>query len=651
MSQLQSIQSQIDQANFNYYNKGVSLLTDAEYDGLISQLRDLNPDDFRLKSVGAEPTLDKVEHDYPMGSLDNIDINKPNELETYAKRIEDVAAGRTYTFHVTPKIDGSSIALTYENGVLVRAVTRGNGLVGQDITAKVHHFKNVPTRLPDNMTITVRGEAVMHRDDFAEYLTIAELDGVRNPRNIGNGIIVRKDCCGAGLITFYAFNALLPDFRYTKVMEMYSILNRIGFVTPPSVVCNDLLDVQAEIRSFVDKKYPYDVDGMVIRLNEYHLAELYNHDGDVLRPRSDRALKFNDQKAETTIIGVNNTVGHSGKITPTLMVDPVHIGGVVVSNVLIYNFEEPKRLKLGIGDKIQIVLAGNVIPKVIALVDKSKDNHFIQAPECCPSCSSNLEKRDLLKGESIDLYCSNKECPGVKLVKLKNFIGSSKRGMGILGIGDQLIEKLVSDGTIKKPSDFFNLTIEDLENLTIGNGKFGTKRSTQVIDNIQNSKSNSVAQVISSLGIETLGSSRANLMIELANGALDNLIDWLNKDIIYKLVHKDLPPSHLVLINNQISEIADEIKLLSSMGVGSVSEKKTDADLPLSGVVFCFTGTREMLDDVEKLGGKIASGVSKNVHYLVQKDKDSSSSKSQKAKSLGIKVIDLSDLKELINGK
>lgn len=649
MLDIVEIRKLINQANYDYYNRGISHVTDSEYDALLKNLSLLDPNDPLLKSVGSEPTLDKVDHQYPMGSLDNIDANKQNELETYVKRIDELSSGSKYTFHITPKIDGSSIALTYKNGVLEKAVTRGNGLVGQDITAKVSYFKQVPLRLSANIDITVRGEAVMHRDDFIDYISIAELDGVRNPRNIGNGIIVRKDCKGAGLITFYAFNAVSENIERSTVENTYQFLNSIGFITPPWIISNNITDIQNEIRSFIDKKFQYDVDGLVIRLNEYSIADIYNDNGDVLRPRSDRAIKFNTQKAETKITGVNVTVGHSGKITPTLTVDPVHIGGVVVSNVLVYNFEEPKRLKLGVGDKIQLVLAGDIIPKVISLVDKSSDNHLIEAPENCPACFSKLEKRELLKGESVDLYCNNTDCPGIKLVKLKNFIGSSKRGMGILGIGDQLIETLYSSNKVKNQSDFYKLTIEDLENLVIGNGKFGLKRATQVIDNINNSKNNPVAQVISSLGIETLGLSRANLMTQLADGKLDNLTDWLNPDVISKLSHKDLPPSHLSLINAQINIMSDEIKLLSDIGVGKIVEVKNNDNMPLSNITFCFTGTRELLDDVEKLGGKISSGVSKNVNYLVQKDKNSTSSKSQKAKSLGVNIIDLDDLRNLIN--
>lgn len=649
MIPLDQLRQRIDEANDNYYNKGVATVTDAEFETMLKMLQALSFNDPRLKSVGSPPTLDKVDHQYPMGSLDNIDASKLNELEVYLKRAREIAGGAYHTYHMTPKIDGSSIAITYKSGTLVSAATRGNGYVGQDITAKVKYFKQVPTQLSEPIDIVVRGEAVMHRDDFIDYISTAELEGVRNPRNTGNGIVVRKDCRGAGLIHFYAFNAVVEAAGYDTVSSAYDHLSRLGFTTPPEVIVSTMTDIQAQMSSFLTNNYPYDVDGMVIRMNEFKYSQLYNEGGDDLRPRSDRAIKFNNQKAETIITGVTITVGHSGKITPTLTVEPVQIGGVTVSNVLVYNFEEPVRLRLGIGDKIQVVLAGDIIPKVLSVVDKATNSIPITPPDACPACGHKVERRDLLKGESVDLFCKNANCPGIRLVKIKNFIGSSKRGMGILGIGDQLIETLVDMAIVDNPSDFYKLTVEQLESLPMGHGKVGTKRAETICGNIQSSKENSVAQVISSLGIETLGLSRANLMIELADGKLDRLTDWLNAGhIINALSHKDLPPSHLSMIVSQIASISDEIMRLAEIGVGKVEIKPDTSSLPFDGISFCFTGTRELENVVVDLGGKIASGVSKNIQYLVQKDKDSVSSKSQKAKTLGVNIIGIDELRAMI---
>ena len=275
----------------------------------------------------------------------------------------------------------------------------------------------------------------------------------------------------------------------------------------------------------------------------------------------------------------------------------------------------------------------------------------IVTPDICPACGYKVGRRELLKGTSVDLFCENSSCSGVKLVKIKNFIGSSKRGMGILGIGDNLIETLVDLNIIKTPYDFYNITVDQLAQLPMGLGKVGLKRAETIVGNIQASKNNPVAQVISSLGIETLGLSRANLMIELTGGKLDELTDWVyNHDDILALSHKDLPPSHLRTIVEQTSALSAEIAILSSIGVGVVPvQKPVKSELPFGAFTFCFTGTRELSDVVEKLGGKLANGVSKNVQYLVQKDKDSVSSKSQKAVSLGVKIIGIDELLVMID--
>lgn len=649
----------ISTAADSYYNHGSNIISDKEFDGYVAQLRSLDPNNDLLKKVGAEPTLDKMDHAYPMGSLDNIDASKENELRAYYDNVANIYVNQfdghynMASFHLSDKIDGSSIALYYNDGVLVRALTRGNGFVGQDITAKVALFKNVPATIPFRGSVVIRGEAVMLRQDFNDYIARNGVEGVKNPRNVGNGLIVRKDCKGAGLISFFAFNMLVNGVQQFTVSGVYDKMKSIGFVTPRYVSLTGYDNVKKYVSEFDSTvSDDYDVDGLVIRTEDLRVAAAYNHGGDELRLRSERAIKFNSRRAETRVTGVNITIGHSGKLTPTLTVEPVDMGGVIVSNVLIYNFEEPKRLGVAIGDKVQIVLAGDVIPKVARLVEVGDYRTHITVPNYCPYCSSTIVKKDLIKGESLDYYCSNSSaCSGVKLVKLKNFIGSSKRGMGILNLGDQLIDHLFKTELVTDFTDFYILATDDLVNLPLGNGIVGLKRATTIYDNIQASKSNSIVTVLASVGIETLGTSRAELMIKLSGDKLLTISDWVNgKDVIMSLEHEHLPKSHLELIVSQIYALREQLLKLESMGVGvPVTIVESSGPLPFEGISFCFTGTRELVDEVEKLGGKIASGVSKNVKYLVQKSKDSTSSKSSKAKELGVEVIGIEELKQLIS--
>lgn len=661
MSHADTLRHRIDAASDSYYNKGVSIVTDDEFDTMLAMLQRLDHKDPRLSRVGFVPSLEKVEHEFPMGSLDNIDANKPAELESYLKRNRGHVL-QDSLYHITPKIDGSSLAFTYKAGKLVRVVTRGNGAVGQDITAKARFFKNVPTDLGQPIDITVRGEAVMHRDDFLAYIKSAELEGVRNPRNIGNGIIVRKDAFGAGLIHFYSFDCLSKTVTFKSVTEMYEFLNKAGFTAPDyQVVAED--GIAPQIDTMVQRDYPYDIDGLVIKVDSFEQQAIINEGCDELRLRSNQAVKFNSKKAETTVTGVTVTVGSTGKITPTLMVEPVEIGGIVNSNVLTYNYDEIERLRVGIGDKVQVVLAGDIIPKCLKIVDKHS-TEIIQRPTGCPVCNNALSHKDLIRGKSVDLYCTNYECPGIQFEKIKGFIGSSKRGMGILGIGENLIRSLIKSGLVSTISDLYKLTEDQLRVLSMGNGVVGAKRAKTIIANIQESKNASIQKLIGSLGIDGMGEHRAEIMMEVARtGPLNDLRqletfdDWIacakGCNLIQLLKHPHLPQNVLISIEQQLHSMKDELLKLREMGVG-VHEPKTEIEevsegsKPFAGLSFCFTGTRLYTDIVEKLGGEVKSGVSKKLDFLVQRDLSEKTSKAKKAAAYGITVLGVKELEAKI---
>lgn len=663
MSEIEKLRQQIDEAADSYYNKGVSIVTDDQFDTWLSMLQHLDHKDPRLSKVGFEPTLAKTEHEFPMGSLDNIDANKPEELAAYLKRNRGhVLADSLY--HITPKIDGSSLAFTYKAGKLVRVVTRGNGAVGQDITAKAQFFKNVPTDLGQPIDVTVRGEAVMHRDDFLAYIKSAELEGVRNPRNIGNGIIVRKDAFGAGLIHFYAFDCLCstPGVSFDTVTSMYKQLNDIGFTCPDyQVVAED--GIAPQIDTMVQRSYPYDIDGLVIKVDSFTQQAIINEGCDVLRLRSNQAVKFNSKKAETIVTGVTVTVGSTGKITPTLTVEPVEIGGIVNSNVLTYNYDEIERLKVGVGDKVQVVLAGDIIPKCLKVVDKNS-TEILQRPTGCPVCGEPVSHKDLIKGKSVDLYCTNYSCPGIQFEKIKGFIGSSKRGMGILGIGEKLIRALIDIGFVKSIPDLYNLKAGHISVLNVGNGALGEKRAKTICDNIQESKNVPIQKLIGSLGIDGMGEHRAEIMMEVARKSklgkgwvLDTFDDWIaaasGYDLITSLKHPHLPSNVLISIDSQLREMKDELVKLREMGVGvhepkAEAEEADDAPKPFAGISFCFTGTRLYADVVEQLGGEVKSGVSKKLDFLVQRDLSERTSKAKKAEAYGITVLGVKELEAKI---
>jgi DNA ligase (NAD+) len=646
--------AKIDELNYKYYELGVSEVTDKQFDSLISKLRLIDPNNDRLKSVGVKPTLDKVEHDYPMGSLDNIDMNKSEELNSYVKRNSQIGE---VSYHVTPKIDGSSIALYYKDGILDKVLTRGNGFVGQDITAKAHFFKNVPINLKEPITAVIRGEAVMLRSDFNQYITTTGVTGVKNPRNVGNGLIVRKDLMGAGLITFYAFDMFADDINFDSVHEIYMKIKGLGLETVNYIVSNDG-GLSSAINVIYSDEYPFDIDGVVVKVNDSEFRSILNEGCDELRLRSDRAVKYNSKKEETIVTGVNFTVGSTGRVTPTLIVEPVEIGGVVVSNVLVYNFEEIERLNLGIGDKVLVVLAGDIIPKILSVVDKNSTDLIIP-PKECPCCSKYLERKMLKKGLSVDFHCVNKNCPAIRFEKIKGFIGSSKRGMGILGIGDNLLHELIDSGLVKTFSDLYRLKLKDIVNIKLGNGVLGEKRALSILDNILKSKENSISKTIGSLGIDGFAESRIDLIMKQSEVELNSLRDWIDDiklEYISKMKSHYLPADTMVYGVSEIRSMKDEIErlcdlnLCSNVAVQSMESEnpKDPSKMIFLNKSFCFTGTRELLKEVENTGGVIKSGVSKGLDYLVQKDATSDSSKSNKARSLGIKVISVDDIRNCL---
>lgn len=299
-------------------------------------------------------------------------------------------------------------------------------------------------------------------------------------------------------------------------------------------------------------------------------------------------------------------------------------------------------------------------------MDSEKIPSIIQRPETCPCCNEPISRKELLKGESVDWYCVNSECSGIKYEKIKGFIGTSKRGMGILGIGEHLIRHLIDSGRVNNITDLYSITEDELQIMPLGNGVVGSKRAATIVANIQASKSVPVERVIGSLGVDGLGEHRAEIMMEVARNipislnvaTLDTMNDWVEvakgSKLIMLLRHPHLPENIMISVNQQLYEMKDTILKLQELGVGInkpvESTKASDnTPKPFNGLSFCFTGTRQYTDVVESLGGKIASGVSKGTDYLIQKDKDQVTSKSKKATSLGTKILGLSELEAMIN--
>ena len=668
---IEQIQSIIDQADSDYYriNKDNPKLLDIEYDALKEALRHLDPNDIRLSRVGCpyDPSEigTKTNHNIPMGSLDNTDngISGYDPWLTSVK--EKLGLNNTPSIMASLKIDGASICASYKEGVLQRVVTRGNGECGEDITANAVSFAYLPSVLQAPLTCEVRGEVILYKNDFFD-LCRNKLDGISNPRNVGNGIIGRHDGTDSDKIRFLAFN-FFSNNSLSSEEEKLAILTKLGFTVVPHKLCHtkqDLIDYYNDIVAERDD-LEFEIDGIVVVLNNIkHQNEFITSDPkSKLRPKFARAIKFDIKMANTIVTGITKSVGHTGAIIPTMNVDTVRVGGVDVSNVLLNNWDEVKRFKLAIGDTVTIGLSGDIIPKLFAVVAQSSDpgREEIQEPSCCPLCNSATTRIHRGKPGAVT-YCTNKSCKGVVFGKINQWVGTSKKGVGILDIGDAMLESLWDLGLIADPADLYLLTVDKLKDVTLASGiKIGESRATRIVDNITNSKKLSLSVFLGSLGIDLLGRRRVVQFVESASGKLDTLDQWLDDNNLATITFPGLGDEIRSAIRCGIDENRDLIAKLLSVGVVidtpsslatlSNSDPNGTAQLPLSGITMCWTGTRELLDEAQAAGAIVKSGVSKGLHVLVQVDPLSQTTKSKKAESYGTKVISVDYLRKLISGE
>jgi len=655
----------IDKADFRYYRPGFDpIMTDEEYDNLKNKLRELNPNDDRLHRVGIQYSDDelrtKVRHNIPMGSLDNTEdgiLGYSDWFNFIKKEIDS-----DLEIVASLKVDGSSICATYKKGKLIRVATRGNGEVGDNITINAINFIDLPINLPEELDLDVRGEAILYKSDF-NY--ICDRDNIStsdrsNPRNLGNGILGRDDGRDTNMIRFMAFN-FEGDIVSTEIEKM-NRLKELGFKPVPHKLCRNVSEFTKFYNDVVDNrdKLPFEIDGIVSVVNNISYQNLFVTD-DIktrLRPKYARAIKFPHKSNITQLVDIDLTVGHTRAIIPTAILNEVRVGGVNVTHALLNNWDEISRLDIAIGDTVEVVLAGDIIPKIIRKVKSSGSRKLIIEPKTCPACGSNTTRE--YRGKlGANTYCVNNNCHASKLAKINHWIGTSKKGVGILGIGDAILKCLWDNNLVKDPSDLYNLTVDKIENLKIdGDIRIGSSRATQIITNINDKRNLSLSVFLGSIGIDLLGKRRADLLIKQANGRLDKLENWLDFDLLSSI---DIPGFGDIIrgsIIDGIRENHDLILRLIKSGVvidgdknNTVSTINSNTSVkPFNGYSFCLTGTRQYIEDIERLGGVIKSGVSKGLTFLVQADPLSMSNKTKKAEEYGISIISIDYLKQAIDG-
>lgn len=661
-SQLEQLRSQLHHHNYRYHSLDAPEISDAEYDRLMQQLKNLEAEhpelitpDSPSQRVGAKPLSEfvTVVHEMPMLSLDNAFSDE--DLLAFNKRIQDrLKSQADIEFACEVKLDGTAVSLMYRDGLLVRGATRGDGVNGEDITQNVRTIKSIPLKLQGKnfpAVLEVRGEIYMPKAGFEAFNKKALAAGEKlfvNPRNAAAGSLRQLDSrlTAARPLEMCAYSVgiveggELPD-RHTDILKA---LQGWGFLINRELdQAQNIQECLKYYRRIQDKRnaLAYDIDGIVFKVNSRKLQEQL---GFISRaPRWAIAYKFPAQEEMTLLQDVEFQVGRTGAVTPVARLQPVFVGGVTVSNATLHNRDEIARLGIKIGDTVVVRRAGDVIPQIVAAVESKRpaDARDIIFPDHCPVCGSPVET---VPGEAVARCDGGLICPAQRKEAIKHYV--SRKAMNVEGLGDKLVEQLVDLKMIETVADIYSLTREQLANLE----RMGEKSADNILAALEKSKQTSLAKFIYALGIREVGEATARNFAKHF-GTLEALAaaDELNLQQV-----TDVGPvvAHFTFEFFQQENNRKAIEQLKAAGIQWPDEVATGADAPLLGLTYVLTGSLEIFsrDDAKAhllaLGAKVSGSVSAKTDYVVAGP--GAGSKLQKAEELGIKVLTEQDLVELL---
>jgi DNA ligase (NAD+) len=663
--QLSQLKREINEHNYQYYVLDNPTVPDAVYDRLMLQLKAIESEHPELISadspsqrVGAAPlaAFEQVQHEVPMLSLDN--AFSAEELLAFEKRIKDrLKREVVINYSCEPKLDGLAISLLYEKGKLVRGATRGDGRVGENVTANVRTIANIPLSLRGNdypQRLEVRGEVFMPSAGFAKLNTTQAQQGKKvfvNPRNAAAGSLRQLDprITATRPLMFYCYSMGLVEEPVQALATTHSQrLQQLREWGLP--LCNEATTVSG-VQGCLDyyqylgqqrNQLSYEIDGVVFKADDLALQEEL---GFVARaPRWAIAHKFPAQEEMTKLLDVEFQVGRTGAITPVARLQPVFVGGVTVSNATLHNQDEIARLQVKIGDTVIIRRAGDVIPQVVSVVMASRpaDARAIEFPAHCPVCDSAVEK---LEGEVVVRCTGGLYCGAQRKEALKHF--ASRKALDIDGLGDKIIELLVDAELVKTPADLFKLELIDIANLE----RMAEKSAANLLQALEHAKGTSLAKFLYALGIREVGeATAANLAQHFRS------LDALKAADLEAL--QQVPDVGIIVAQHLFNFFREEhnievIQDLINVGLNwpAIAEIKLE-ELPLAGQSFVLTGTLNSMDRndakarLQALGAKVAGSVSAKTNCLVAGEK--AGSKLTKAQDLGVKVISEEELIALL---
>ncbi len=636
---------EIEYHNRKYYEEDSPEIDDYEYDMILRNLENLEKEFPELSKDAFSPThkvggrasekFSAVKHKVKMESLH--DSFSKEEIQAFDKRVRNVLEDISYV--VEPKVDGLSVSVEYENGVLTRASTRGDGLVGEDITENILTISSLPKVLKEKIPLLeVRGEVYISKEDFAKLVKLQEEQGskpFKNPRNAAAGSLRQKDAkiTASRNLNICVFNIQQIIGRsITSHKESLDFLKQLGFpVIPMYKLCTDIESVIAEIDNLekIKNSLPFQIDGAVIKLDQIEKRSILGSTSKF--PRWAEAYKYHPEEKETTLLDIEINVGRTGILTPLGILEPVLISGTVVRRVSLHNEDFIKEKNIKIGDTLLIRKAGEIIPEVIKVVKDGENAVEFSFPKICPSCGSEVFREN----EEVAIRCINSRCPQQLVRNIIHFV--SRNAMDIEGVGETLVAKLVENGIINSAVDLYSLNSNDLTSLE----RMGEKSSDNILKAISASKSRSLDRFLFALGIRHVGEKAAKLIAQKFEN-IDNIINAQPEEIlaisgIGSTIAESITEYFSVPSNK------DLINKFKECGLEMPFEKIIKNDF-FADKVFVLTGSlenytrKEATDIIQKFGGNVTSSVSKNVDFVIAGI--NAGSKLTKAQKLNLPIID-----------
>ena len=647
---IEQLKEQLNRWSHEYYVEDKPTATDAEYDKAYHELLALEKEhpefvtaDSPTQRVGGEvlEQFQKVTHTNPMLSLSN--AFSKEDLEEFDARLRKLT-NRAIEYVCELKIDGLSIALTYKNGQLQLGATRGDGTTGEDVTGNVRTIKSVPLSLKEPWNIEVRGECYMPKKSFVALNESREEEGLEvfaNPRNAAAGSLRQLDpkiAAKRNLSVFLYSSPSVEELDVSTQEELLKKMAEIGFVTNPErLKCQTIDEVWNYIETIGAKRQelPYEIDGMVIKVNDFATQEEIGYT--VKAPRWAIAYKFPAEEAQTVVRDVEWTVGRTGVVTPTAVMDPVQLAGTTVRRASLHNIDLMKERDIRLEDTVVIHKAGDIIPEVtrVILEKRPATSQPYEFPTTCPVCHEKLEHLE----DEVAIRCLNPKCPAQLTEGMSHFV--SRNAMNMSGIGPSIIKQLFEEGLVLDVADLYKLTLDQLLALD----KIQQKSAENILEAIENSKANSLERLLTGLGIRHVGTKAAKELAQhfenmkaLQEASIEQLleIDCLGDIIAYSVKTYFEQPS----VQELIQELQDRGVNMSYLG-----KTKADSEASghiLSGKTVVLTGTLEQLtrqdakEKLESLGAKVTGSVSKKTDVVIAGH--SAGSKLDKANSLGIEV-------------